>query len=68
MSRLKDEKTVANSRQFPFSFFTAYEAIDLDIAKLTEQINEAKKQKGEPKPKKVEKKKKVDQKEKKEKK
>jgi len=49
MSRLKDEKTVANSRQFPFSFFTAYEAVDLDLEKLAEQIKAAQEGKGKPK-------------------
>lgn len=41
-SRLKDERTVANSRQFPFSFFTAYEAIDINIDELKKEIEEAK--------------------------
>jgi telomerase protein component 1 len=42
MSKLKDEQTVANSRQFPFSFFTAYEAIDIDLEQLKKDIEEAK--------------------------
>jgi len=42
MSKLKDEQTVANSRQFPFSFFTAYEAIDIDIEQLKKDIEESK--------------------------
>jgi len=42
-SKLRDEKTVANSRQFPFSFFTAYEAIDINIEQLKKDIDEANK-------------------------
>ena len=34
LSKLKDEQTIINSRQFPFSFFSAYEAIDIDIDAL----------------------------------
>ena len=31
VSKLADEATVAASRQFPFSFFSAYEAVSIDI-------------------------------------
>jgi len=41
ISRLTDENTVANSRQFPFSFFSAYEAINIDIEKLKQEIEAA---------------------------
>eukprot|EP01089_Gocevia_fonbrunei_P021021 TRINITY_DN7989_c0_g1_i1.p1 TRINITY_DN7989_c0_g1~~TRINITY_DN7989_c0_g1_i1.p1 ORF type:complete len:1161 (+),score=299.65 TRINITY_DN7989_c0_g1_i1:106-3588(+) len=41
-SKLNNEKTVASSRQFPFRFFSAYQAIDVNIEKLREEIKEAK--------------------------
>mmetsp|Transcript_17840 Transcript_17840/g.53578 ORF Transcript_17840/g.53578 Transcript_17840/m.53578 type:complete len:805 (+) Transcript_17840:292-2706(+) len=42
MSRLTNEQTVANSRQFPFAFFSAYEAIDIDLEQLKKDVDEAK--------------------------
>lgn len=47
MSRLCDENTVANSRQFPFSFFTAYEALEIDLDQLAIDVAEARKEKKE---------------------
>jgi len=38
ISKLTDEKTVANSRQFPFAFFSAYEAVKVDLDKLKEIV------------------------------
>uniref|UniRef100_A0A7S4G7Z1 TROVE domain-containing protein n=1 Tax=Eutreptiella gymnastica TaxID=73025 RepID=A0A7S4G7Z1_9EUGL len=34
MSILKDERAIARSRQFPFRFFSAYEAVDVDLNSL----------------------------------
>ena len=42
MSRLKDENTIANSRQFPFSFFSAYEALKIDLEDLKKKVQEEK--------------------------
>ncbi len=42
LSKLNNEGAVAASRQFPFSFFSAYEAIDIDLAKLREEVAAAK--------------------------
>jgi telomerase protein component 1 len=42
VSKLNNEKTIASSRQFPFAFFSAYEAINVDLEKLKEEIKEAK--------------------------
>ncbi len=41
-NKLNNEETVARSRQFPFRFFSAYEAIDINIEKLRQDIKEAK--------------------------
>ena len=38
LSKLTDEKTIANSRQFPFAFFSAYEAVKIDLEALKEQV------------------------------
>jgi hypothetical protein len=41
-SRLIHPQAVANSRQFPFAFFSAYEAINIDIQKLKEEVQKVK--------------------------
>jgi telomerase protein component 1 len=38
INKLKDENTIANSRQFPFRFFSAYEVIPLDLGAFKEQL------------------------------
>eukprot|EP00005_Dracoamoeba_jomungandri_P014410 CAMPEP_0174272484 /NCGR_PEP_ID=MMETSP0439-20130205/51414_1 /TAXON_ID=0 /ORGANISM="Stereomyxa ramosa, Strain Chinc5" /LENGTH=2345 /DNA_ID=CAMNT_0015363075 /DNA_START=11 /DNA_END=7048 /DNA_ORIENTATION=+ len=42
MNKLNNEVTVSRSRQFPFRFFSAYEAINIDIAALRKDVKEAK--------------------------
>jgi len=42
MNKLNNEETIARSKQFPFRFFSAYEAINIDLAKLREDVKEAK--------------------------
>ena len=42
ISRLRDENTVANSRQFPFAFFSAYEALNIDLDELKREVDEEK--------------------------
>jgi len=39
LSRLRDENTVINSRQFPFAFFSAYEAIKVDLEQLRVEVD-----------------------------
>ena len=48
MNKLTNEGAVANSRQFPFTFFSAYEAINVDLEKLKEEIKVAKAAGGKP--------------------
>jgi hypothetical protein len=38
INRLTDEKTVTNSRQLPWRFLSAYEAINIDLEKLMNDI------------------------------
>jgi len=38
LSKLTDEKTIANSRQLPWRFLSAYEAINIDLDKLMNDI------------------------------
>eukprot|EP01090_Pellita_catalonica_P022069 TRINITY_DN8444_c0_g1_i1.p1 TRINITY_DN8444_c0_g1~~TRINITY_DN8444_c0_g1_i1.p1 ORF type:complete len:910 (+),score=188.39 TRINITY_DN8444_c0_g1_i1:83-2812(+) len=40
--KLNDENSIARSRQFPFRFFSAYQALDIDVEKLRTDIKEAK--------------------------
>lgn len=42
MNKLNNEETIARSKQFPFRFFSAYEAIAVDLEKLKQEIKEAK--------------------------
>lgn len=41
ISRLNDKTTIANSRQFPFSFFSAFEALEIDLEELKKQVEGA---------------------------
>lgn len=41
-NKLNNEETIARSKQFPFRFFSAYEAIAVDLEKLKQEIREAK--------------------------
>lgn len=40
-NKLMDEQTIANSRQFPFSFFSAFEVIPRDMAHYQELLDKA---------------------------
>jgi hypothetical protein len=40
-NKLMDEQTIANSRQFPFSFFSAYEVIPRDMEHYQEMLDQA---------------------------
>jgi len=42
MSKLTNEKTVANSRQFPFRFFSAYEALNINLEELKKRCSRSK--------------------------
>lgn len=42
MNKLNNEETIARSKQFPFRFFSAYEAIAVDLEKLKQEIKDAK--------------------------
>jgi len=53
MSKLKNEDTIANSRQFPFRFFSAYEVIPRDLEhfkQLVQAANTGASTEGEEKP------------------